>query len=142
MAKIAVIRISGRVDVVPKVKKTFEELKMDRKFSCIVIDDKPEIMGMIKRVQDHVCFGPVKEHVLKELILKRGKFTKKVNEKEMESIAKEFMENKKTMDKVGLKKVFHLHPPRGGFKKSTFLPYPQGILGKNEKINELILRML
>lgn len=126
MTKIAVIRISGKVDVVPKVKKTFEELKMDRKFSCIIVEDKPEVMGMVKRIQDHVCFGPIKENVLKELILKRGKFNKKDID----------------MDKAVLKKVFHLHPPRGGFKKSTFLSYPRGILGMNEKINELILKML
>ncbi|MGC9309895.1 MAG: uL30 family ribosomal protein [Candidatus Nanoarchaeia archaeon] len=35
-----------------------------------------------------------------------------------------------------------LHPPRGGFKKSTKLEYPKGILGKNKDINKLIERML
>lgn len=116
MAKIAIIRISGKVDVVPDIKKTFEMLMLDKKFSCAVIDDKPEIIGMVKKVQDFVAFGDIKDDVLKELMEKRGKKDKKM--------------------------VFHLHPPRGGFKKSTFLHYPRGILGKNEKINELILKML
>lgn len=117
--KIAIIRIKGNVDLSPDVKKTFEELKLNKKFSCIIVEDKAEILGMIKKIKDHVAYGYIDEKTLNELITKRGNVKQKDTEQ-----------------------IFHLHPPRGGFKKSSKLAWPQGILGKNEKINELILRML
>ncbi|MCX8194177.1 MAG: uL30 family ribosomal protein [Candidatus Pacearchaeota archaeon] len=116
--KIAVIRIAGQVDLPPDVKKTLELLKLKRKFSCAIIEDKPELIGMIKKIQDYVMFGEITEETFQQLLLKRGK-----NEDE----------------KI---RVFHLHPPRGGFKKSSKLLWPKGILGKNEKINEFIIKML
>lgn len=119
MKKIIVLRIRGKIDLHPDVKKTFQELKLDKKFSCRIIEDKPEIFGMIKKVQDHVAYDIASEETLKELMAKRG------NAKEKDT-----------------EQVFHLHPPRGGFKKSMKVAYPRGILGKNEKINELVLKML
>jgi hypothetical protein len=35
-----------------------------------------------------------------------------------------------------------LHPPIGGFKKSTKLAYPRGILGDKKDIAKLLERML
>lgn len=118
MAKIIVIRIRGKIDLHPDIRKTFEELKLNKKFSCIIVEDKPEIMGMIRKIKDHVAYGNIEEETLKKLLEKR----------------------KGEEWQVG--RVFHLHPPRGGFKKSTKLAWPKGILGKNEKINELVLKML
>lgn len=117
--KIAIIRIKGKVDLPPDIKKTFEELKLNKKFSCRVVEEKPEILGMIKKIQDYVTYGVINEETLKELIAKRGDVKKKDTEC-----------------------VFYLHPPKGGFKKSSKLAWPRGILGKNGKINELIMRML
>ncbi|MEM4152943.1 MAG: uL30 family ribosomal protein [Candidatus Pacearchaeota archaeon] len=119
--KLAVIRIAGQVDLPPPIKKTFELLKLKRKFSCIVVEDKPEIMGMIKKVQDYVMYGEINEETFQQLLLKRGKEIKDKNEKIL---------------------VFRLHPPRGGLKKSSKLLWPKGVLGKNEKINEYIVKML
>ena len=119
MEKIIVIRIKGQVDVAPDIKKTFEELKLNKKFACRVIENKPELMGMVKKVKDYVAYGIADEKTLEQLVAKRGDPEKKITEQ-----------------------VFHLHPPRGGFKKSTKLAWPKGILGKNEKINELVLKML
>lgn len=120
--KLAVIRIAGQVDLPPPVARTFELLKLKKKFSCIVIEEKSELIGMIKKIQDYVAFGYINDETFKQLLLKRGKNLDKGKEEKI--------------------KVFHLHPPRGGFKKSTKLMWPKGILGKNEKIKELILRML
>lgn len=117
--KIAIIRIKGQLDLHPDVKKTFALLKLARKFSCVVIEDKPETVGMLRKIQNHVIYGYINEETLRELMSKRGKADKKETEQ-----------------------VFSLHPPRGGFKKSSKLMWPKGILGKNEKINEFILRML
>ena len=114
MKKIAVIRISGKVNLAPGVKRTLEELRLKKKFSCIIIEEKPELVGMVEKVKDFVTYGEVSENTIKEM-----------------------KEKRKSHDNV-----FHLHPPRGGLRKSTKLAWPKGILGKNDKINELLLRML
>ena len=48
----------------------------------------------------------------------------------------------KSLKEMGLRPYLKLHPPRGGFKKSTKLPYPQGILGNNNEIEKLVKKML
>ena len=73
---------------------------------------------------------------------KTGKKPAKIDEKKADDFAKKFLEGNGKMDELGINNVFALHPPRGGFKKSSKLLYPKGILGKNAKINELVSRML
>lgn len=139
MTKIIAIRIRGMIDVAPQVKDTLNNLNLRKKFSCIILDDGPEIIGMLKKAQSRICYGKIDEKTLAELIKKR---MKKIPEKEIEGFAKEFIDGKITFEKFNIKPLFNLHPPRGGFKKSTKLLYPRGVLGKNDKINELIARML
>ena len=90
-------------------------LKLRKKFSCILIDSKDKIrMGMIDSVRYMVAYGEVNEDFVKEL-------------------------NKKRPAKEG---VHFLHPAVGGFKKSSKVAAPIGILGKNEDITKLVGRML
>lgn len=117
--KIVIVRIKGKIDLPPDVRETFKKLKLLKKFSCRIIEDKPELLGMVKKIKDYVAYGYIAEETLKQLLEKRGKPEKK-----------------------DIEQTFSLHPPRGGFKKSTKLAWPKGILGKNEKINELLLKML
>lgn len=140
MVKIIVIRIKGRVDVAPDVKKTLDMLGLRRKFSCVILDDSPETIGKIKKVQNYTAYGPVKEETLKQLLLKRAKPL--LDEKTVNAFIKGFMEGKKRLEDLNIKKFFSLHPPRGGFKKDTRKAWPEGVLGRNEKINELVIRML
>lgn len=112
---IAVIRIAGQCKLENKVINTFERLKLGKKYSCILIDEKDKIrMGMVNSIKNFVTFGEINENLIKELKEKRDKG----------------------------KGVFFLHPPRGGLKKSSKLAYPKGILGKNNEIDKLLERML
>ncbi|MFA5485160.1 MAG: hypothetical protein WC260_02870 [Candidatus Pacearchaeota archaeon] len=112
---IAVIRIAGQCKLGNKVINTFERLKLGKKYSCILIDEKDKIrMGMVNSIKNFVTFGEISENLIKELKEKRDKG----------------------------KGVFFLHPPRGGLKKSSKLAYPKGILGKNNEIDKLLERML
>ena len=116
---IAIIRIAGQTGINTQVVETLSRLKMRKKFVCVLIDEKDEIrMGMLKRVKDHVSYGKVDEKLIEELKKKRGT-----------DAAKGF---------------FRLHPPIGGFKKSTKLACGtgKGILGENKDIDKLIRRML
>ena len=110
-----VIRIAGQVKNKGKENETMSRLKIRKKFASILVDEKDDIrMGMVRAVDKKVAFGKVSAEFVKEL-------------------------NSKRPAKNG---VYFLHPPRGGFKKSTRLPTPKGVLGEHEDISKLALRML
>jgi len=113
---IAVIRIAGQVKQKKKSVETLSRLKLQKKFTCILVDPKDDVrMGMVASVNDEVIYGEIPKELEKELKEKRGK-----------------------KGKI----VFFLHPPRGGFKKSSKVRYPAGLLGKNPNIAKLLERML
>ncbi len=118
---IAIIRIRGQVKLRNDLKSTFDRLNLPRKFSCIFIDEKDVIkMGMLEKIKQYVIYGTVTEEVMKKV-----------------------MEAREHITKDGKKKGFcRLHPPRGGFKKSTKLAIPNGVLGKDKNIDKLLEKML
>lgn len=143
--KLIVLRIKGKINLAPGVAKTLAELGLKKKYSCAIVDNIPEKIGMLKKIQHCIAYGTVKEDVLKQLLLKRAKKGKKqvkIDEKKIDAFVKEFMQGKAKLKDLGTDKIFALHPPRGGLKKPSRLLWPRGILGPNEKINELIARML
>jgi len=112
---IIVIRIAGQVKNKKKDNETLKRLKMNRKFACILVEDSDAVrMGMVKSVSHMVAYGKVDDAFVKELKSARK-------------------------DNNG---VFFLHPPRGGFKKSSKVAAPKGILGEHEDIVKLVGRML
>jgi len=126
---IAVIRIHGRVDVSFKVKDTLDRLRIHKKLNCVFVDEKDNVrMGMVRSVKDYVMYGSVSDEFVQKVVETRGELkdkTKKV---------------KKTLENI--KPWIRLHPPLGGFKKSTKQPSPKGILGKQENITKIMERML
>ena len=139
---ICIIRIKGRVGINEKVNETLDRLRLKRKYACVVVQEKKEIMGMVKKVKDFVAFGKISGEVLEKLIEKRGKPLdkgKKINPK----AAAEILENGKSPEEVNLKPFFRLHPPRKGIESKKHFGVGKGVLGNHgDKINELILRML
>ena len=110
---ILVLRIAGQVANRKKDNETLNRLKMRKKFTAILVEEKDGIrMGMVRAVGHMVAYGDVGEDFVKSM---KGRL------------------------KDG---VYHLHPPRGGFKESSRLPTPKGILGKHEDIVKLVGRML
>ena len=118
---IAIIRIHGQVDLKKEIFETLSRLRMRKKLTCVLIDEKDKVRrGMLNKVKEYVAFGNINDEMVKKLIKKRGE-----------------------KDKNGkLKPFFRLHPPRGGFKKSTKQLYPKGILGEYKDISKLLERML
>ena len=138
---IAAIRISGMVKVKQPIAETLERLRLRRKYVCVIVDEKSEQAGMIKKVKDFIAYGPIAEATLAKLIAARGKKIDKAKIDKPEVIAKDILAGKKLKD-IGLKPFFRLHPPRGGLKSSK-LHYPKGVLGNNkDAINKLIEKML
>ncbi|MFZ5955020.1 MAG: hypothetical protein ACOYT4_01220 [Nanoarchaeota archaeon] len=137
---IAIIRIHGKVKLKKDLEETLFRLNIRKKLSCTLIDEKDKIkMGMLNASKNFVAYGKISDEFMKKLIEKRGKTLdgKKVNPKDVDKIAEEL---KKGNWKI--KKFFGLHPPIGGFKKSTKLHAPRGVLGKHEDVSKLMEKML
>ena len=118
---IAVIRIKGQTNVKSDVKETLHRLRIRKKLACVLVEEKDVIrLGMIKSVMQYVIYGKISEELADKIKKARGQ--KDVDGK--------------------LKPFFRLHPPRGGFKKSTKILAPKGVLGENKDIDKLIERML
>jgi len=112
---ILVVRIAGQVKNKIKDNETLKRLKMNKKFTAILVEDDDAVrMGMIESVKHMIAYGNVDKDFVKKL-------------------------NTSRTCKRG---VYFLHPPRGGFKKSSKVATPKGILGKHENIVKLVERML
>ena len=144
--KLIVIRIAGLTGIDERIKENLDSLRLRKKYCAILIDNTPDMLGMLKRVNNFVAFGEIDKETLKHLIVKRGRAPgdKIIDEKKLtETFINELIEGKKTMVHIGAKEFFRLHPPKGGFKKSTKFLYPRGVLGNyGKEINKLVMRML
>ncbi len=139
---LAVIRISGKVKMNKKLEETMNRLRLRKKYSCVLLSERPEIMGMVKDLRNFVAYGEIEEKTLLELVKARGKTFGKRNEKiaNPEKITKDLLAGK-SMAELGMKPWFGLHPARGGIDTKSH--YPKGVLGNNKQdINKLIERML
>lgn len=146
--KIVIIKMSGEMDSDRGERKTLEMLKLKRKYVCVLVDNTPSMLGMIEKVKKYIFAGEIDQETLKELVEKRGKTageSKKVllSSDKVLDWTHRFMSGKTDFKEIGIKPFFRLHPPRGGFKKSTKLFWPQGVLGwQGKEINKLIKKML
>ena len=118
---IAVMRIAGRVNLDRDNVETFNRMKLGKKLTCTFVEETDEVkMGMVKKMATFISFGTVDKKLMDEVIAKRG-------QKDVKGVYRGFC---------------RLHPPVGGFKKSTKVNAPKGILGKNDVITKLLERML
>jgi large subunit ribosomal protein L30 len=154
--KIAIVRVRGTADVPPKVRKTFELLKLYKRNWCAVVDANPQMLGMLKVIKDFATFGEIDLETFKELLKKRARIAgdkpltdeyvkEKLNMTIDEFAEKVYNGELKLKDLPGLKTYFRLNPPRKGFERGGIKkPFTQGgALGyRGEKINDLIKRML
>ncbi|MCX6775474.1 MAG: 50S ribosomal protein L30 [Candidatus Micrarchaeota archaeon] len=151
--RIAVIRVRGEVGVRRKVEDILRRLMLTRVNHCVVVDDSPESMGMVKKCSSYITWGEITPDTLALLVMKRGRApgNKKIGSEEIESYGlgsfEKFAEKLCNFEcKLSalkcLKPVFRLHPPRKGYRHIK-KPYPQGALGyRGDKINELLKRMV
>ena len=125
--KIAAVRIRGLIRLETEVKDTLDMIRLYRGNYCVVLNNTPRIIGMLKKSKDYITWGEIDSDTLKLLKEKREEKTKTKDGKEV------------------VKKFFRLSPPRGGFeRKGVKVPFVNGgALGyRKDKINDLIKRMV
>jgi len=139
--KIAVIRVRGVTGIRKEIKDTLEMLRLHRKNYCVVIENIPTNLGMLKKVKDYVTYGEIDEETYKELVAKRAE---DYNGRVTDSTGKIKYNKFREVEGKKIKPYFRLSPPRKGFGKSIKQPFVKGgALGyRKEMINELIKRML
>ena len=135
---IIAIRISGQVGIKRPQKEGLDSLMLRKKYTGVLLSEKEVVK--LNKVKELITFGEIEEDTLKDLLAKRGRKDKKAIS-DVDKIVDGLKKGKK-LKELGVTPYLRLHPPRGGFKKSTKLPYPKGILGKNKDINKLVKRML
>ena len=139
---IIAIRITGLNKMDTRVEETFRRLRMMKKYTAVLINETPDMMGMVEKVRNYIAFGKIDEKTLVELIKARAKIIgdSKAKVKDAEKIAKEVLGGKK-LEELKIKPFFGLHPARGGI--NTKKTYPKGVIGDHkEEINKLVMRML
>lgn len=139
---IAVIRISGMVNIDGAVQETLHRLRIRRKYSLTLIQDTPENRKLLQNIRNFVAYGDISKEVLKELIEKRAELKDKSVKLDADKISKDL--EKTSINKLSIKPFFRLHPPIGGIdSKKHFGVSSKAVLGDHkDKIDDLIRRML
>lgn len=149
-----VVRIRGIPDVRYDIRETLKRLRLNKKFHATIVPDTPVYRGMLFKAKDYIAYGPADKDTVKEMLLKRGRLigNKPLTEEyvknhlamDIDELAEKLAKGElKLAELKGVKPVFRLHPPRGGFKRSIKkLVQAGGELGYREDIPSLILRML
>jgi large subunit ribosomal protein L30 len=155
---ILAVRIRGTATDNPDVRRTMEILKMESTFRARLLENSPSILGMLRSVKSLVAWGQVDPDVMEALLRKRAEVDG--NRKLDEDFVKVFFKKESIADLAksivagdigikdlwvaGVKPRFRLHPPRGGFKRSTRRAATDGgELGyRGEDINRLVKRMI
>jgi len=140
---IAAIRVRGKVNRPEEIENTLTRLRLRRKNVCVLLPEKPEVIGMLKKVKDVVTWGEIDKKTLEELVTKRGRLegNKQIPKDQIQKIIEKLEKGEQTE----IKPFFRLNPPRKGFeRKGIKHSFKEGgALGyRREKINDLIRKML
>lgn len=150
-----IVRIRGEIGVKRKINETMKYLHLLKKFNATIVADNESYRGMVKESKDYITWGLPTSQLVVELLLKRGKLvggelitpeyiTKKTGLNSVEEVAEAIVSSKITLKDIeGLKPVFRLSPPKGGFKRTTKSNIKNGgELGYRKDISSLVFRML
>ncbi len=152
---LAVVRIRGTINVRKDVKQTLKLLRLNKVNHATLIFPSPQYLGMLQKAKDYITWGEVSKETILKLLRERGEivggkkltdeYVKNLGFKNLEEIAEKIYSLKlKLKDLDGVKPVFRLHPPSGGFKKTLKRGFSEdGELGyRGEEINKLLEKMM
>lgn len=112
----AAVRVRGDKGMKKELLSTVRSLGLERPNYCVILEETPNMMGMLRRARSYITWGDIDDQT-------RNMLTEKHKEK----------------------KVFRLNPPKKGYgRKGIKKAFSVGgALGdRKEKINDLIQRMM
>ena len=152
------IRLMGEFGTPWTLGTALTSLHLRRKFNAILVENKPESIGMLRKVKDYVTWGDVGTNEVAILFRERGELSggapmtdetvkKRFGEASVQDLASALIKgriNLRTLWQAGLNPVFRLHPPSGGFQGTIKRPYnSRGELGnRGPAIAGLLTRMV
>ncbi len=156
---VLAVRLRGTVGDSPDVEKTLESLRLVRTFQARLLENSPSNLGMLRKAKSLVAWGEVDPATLGALLAKRAEgeersmvldaefVRRRFGRESFGDLAKSIVAGEVGIEdlwRAGLKPRFRLHPPRGGFKRSTRRAYSDGgELGyRGSEINSLVRRMV
>ncbi len=156
---VLAVRLRGTAGDNPDVRKTMESLMLQRVFQARLLEGSASTGGMLRSVKALVAWGEPSPVVVEALLRKRAErdggprgldepfVRSRFGKESVEDLAKSVVAGEVELAdlwRAGLKRRFRLHPPRGGFKRSTRRAFTDGgELGyRGDGINSLALRMI
>ena len=125
---LAVIRVRGLKDVRHDITAALIDMRLDRKNHCVLVPENEALKGMLIKTKDYVAYGKISPETLSLLILKRGRTPgdgrvttetlQKGTHKNAKDLAAAVIAGKATLLEAGIKPVFRLNSPKGGFPRA------------------------
>lgn len=154
---LVAIRLKGEFGTPYTLGTALTTLHLKRKFNAVIVENKPETIGMLRKVKDYVTWGDVSTNEVAILFRERGEFSggapmtdetvkKKLGEATIQDLASALIKGRislRTLRQAGINPVFRLRPPSGAFEGSIKRPYTsRGELGnRGPAIAALLTRM-
>ena len=151
------IRLDGTPTVRHPEELTLNTLRMKTRYSAVLLRDNPSVSGMLQRIKDHITWAEAKKEDIELLLSSRAstaeglglapEFVKKNSGLAgVSELVAALYSGKVTLVKLremGIAPYFRLHPPRGGFPRSSKRPFTEsGELGfRKEGLYGLLTRM-
>ena len=151
----AAIRVRGTVNVKPDIKKTLQLLNLTRANHCVILEETPDVKGMLQVAKDYITWGELEKETLTKLINTRARLEgdKPLTDDYLKSstsyttivkLSDAIIDKKlKYREIPNVKPVFRLNPPKKGYE-GVKRPYKKkGALGyRGKDINKLIEKMI
>lgn len=152
---LVAVKVRGTISAQREARETLDMLHLSRTNHAVLVVNRPEIMGMLKRVQSYATWGEISKETLVELLTKKGRlpgnkkltdeYLKKVGCSSINDLAAGIASCKVEFLKLpDIQPLFRLHPPSKGFKGTTKKNFRAGGEAgyRGEAINDLIKRMI
>ena len=151
------IRLKGSFGTPWPLKSALQTLRLKEKFNAVLLENTPATVGMLRTVKDYVTWGEASTNDIAAVLRERGELSggsemtdevirEKFGETSIQDLASALTQGRVTLRELrqkGLRPVFRLHPPSGGFEGSGKRPYgSRGELGRRPApLSTLLARM-
>ena len=151
------VRLKGSFGMPVEDERILASLRLNRKFNAVLLENNTNVLAALRKAKDYLTWGEAKPRDIAMLLRERGELLgglaltdksaqDRFGVQSVEGLASALAAGGVTLKVLwqkGLKPVFRLHPPSGGFVASTKRPHGgRGELGyRGPGIAALVQRM-